>query len=132
MASAMGLKRLLREKVTSVTLAHFNKIIGSDNLSMVKLLRIPLAKLQEINPDRFSKILLVDGQPYHHEAFNDFKYDAGNSAIEAFGRFGSAGGHRAKARAEIPSANLKAHFTKGDHANLAEFVIRQFDKCVEM
>ena len=297
MASAMALKRLLREKVTSVTLAHFNKIIRSDNLSMVKLLRIPLVKLQEINPDRFSKVLLVDGQPYHHETFNDFKYDAvidhhpkimpvkavfvdirpnygatatimtqylrsakirpserlatalvyaikvdtsnfelgaveedvkafrflfpysnmhllhrieicdmgindlqyfqealenrrvikgkmfshlgkvpspdalvlvadffmkchevawvivsgicqntlvvvirndglqndaGNSAIKAFGSFGSAGGHLAKARAEIPSANLTAHFTKGDHANLADFVIGQFDKCVEM
>ena len=297
MASAMVLKRLLREKVTSVTLAHFNNIIRSDNLSMVRLLRIPLVKLQEISPNRFSKILLVDGQPYHHEAFNDFEYDAvidhhpkimpvkaafvdirpdygatatimtqylrsakiqpserlatalvyaikvdtsnfelgaveedvkafrflfpysnmhllhrieicemgindlpyfqealenrrvikgkmfshlgkvaspdvlvlvadffmkchevawviisgichntlvvvirndglrkdaGNSAIKAFGRFGNAGGHQAKARAEIPSANLEAHFTKGDHTNLAEFVIRQFEKCVEM
>lgn len=297
MASAMALKRLLREKVTSVTLAHFNNIIRSDNLSMVRLLRIPLVKLQEISPNHFTKILLVDGQPYHHEAFNDFKYDAvidhhpkivpvkaafvdirpdygatatimaqylrsakirpserlatalvyaikvdtnnfemgaveedvkafrflfpysnmhllhrieicemaindlhyfhealenrrvikgkifshlgkvpspdalvlvadffmkchevswaivsgicrdtlivvirndglrkdaGNSAIKAFGRFGSAGGHRAKARAEIPSASLEAHFAGGDHANLAEFVVHQFENCVEM
>jgi len=297
MASAMALKRLLREKVKSVTLAHFNRIIRSDNLSMVKLLRIPLVELQEISADRFTKILLVDGQPYHHEAFNDFKYDAvidhhpkimpvkaafvdirseygatatimtqylrsakirpserlatalvyaikvdtsnfelgaveedvkafrflfpysnmhllhrieicemaindlhyfqealenrrvikgkifshlgkvpspdvlvlvadffmkcheaawvivsgicqntlvvvirndglrkdaGNSAIKAFGRFGSAGGHRAKARAEIPSASLEAHFSRSDHGNLAEFVVHQFEKCVQM
>ena len=58
--------------------------------------------------------------------------DAGNSAIKAFGRFGSAGGHRAKARAEIPSASLEAHFAGGDNANLAEFVVHQFEKCVEM
>jgi nanoRNase/pAp phosphatase (c-di-AMP/oligoRNAs hydrolase) len=75
MASAIALKRLLRERVTSVTLAHFNRIMRSDNLSMVELLRIPLVKLQAISPNRFCKIVLVDGQPYHHEAFNDFNYD---------------------------------------------------------
>ncbi len=57
--------------------------------------------------------------------------DAGNSAIKAFKRFGNAGGHQAKARAEIPSANLEAGVTKGDHANSAEFVIQRFERCVK-
>jgi nanoRNase/pAp phosphatase (c-di-AMP/oligoRNAs hydrolase) len=75
LASAMALKRLLWHKVHSVTIAHFNDIVRFDNVTMVRLLKIPLVKLQQIRKKDFSKILLVDGQPHHHEAFADFRYD---------------------------------------------------------
>lgn len=297
MASALALKRLLWHKVLSVTIAHFNEIVRFDNTTMVRLLNIPLVKLQQINSRDFSKTLLIDGQPHHHEAFDDFNYDAvidhhpmtmaveapfvdirpdygatatimteylrsakirpskslatallyairvdthnfelhaleedvkafrylfpfanmnllrkieisdmgvkdlkyfqqalenkqiikgkifthlvhvqspdilvlvadffmrchevgwtivsgvsdknlvviirndgfrknaGNWAIKAFGRLGSAGGHRAMARAEIPLANLEGHLKKGEVSNLGRFVIRQFKKSVEI
>jgi nanoRNase/pAp phosphatase (c-di-AMP/oligoRNAs hydrolase) len=296
MASAMALKRLLWHKVHSVTIAHFNDIVRFDNVTMVRLLKIPLVKLQQIDAQAFSKTLLVDGQPHHHEAFSAFHYDAvidhhpitmavdapfvdirpsygatatmmteylrsakirpskslatallcairvdthnfelhafeddvkafhylfplanmnllrkieisdmgvkdlkyfqqalenkriikgkifshldqvhspdilvlladffmrcdevgwtvvsgvyqqnliviirndgfrknaGSKAIKAFGRMGSAGGHRAMARAEIPLANLDGHLRKSDLSNLGRFVIRQFRKTVE-
>jgi nanoRNase/pAp phosphatase (c-di-AMP/oligoRNAs hydrolase) len=76
MASAMALKRLLWHKVHSVTIAHFNEIVRFDNVTMVRLLKIPLVKLQHIDSKKFSKTLLVDGQPHHHEAFSQFHYDA--------------------------------------------------------
>ncbi len=76
LAAAMALKRLLWHKVQSVTIAHFNDIVRLDNVTMVRLLKIPLVKLQQINAQDFSKTLLVDGQPHHHEAFGDFSYDA--------------------------------------------------------
>ena len=76
MASAMALKRLLWHKVHSVTIAHFNDIVRFDNVTMVRLLKIPLVKLQQIDAQAFSKTLLVDSQPHHHEAFCDFHYDA--------------------------------------------------------
>ena len=75
-ASAIALKRLLWHKVNSVTIAHFNEIVRFDNVTMVRLLKIPLVKLQKIESKDFSKTLLVDGQPHHHEAFYDFHYDA--------------------------------------------------------
>ena len=75
-ASAMALKRLLWHKVHSVTIGHFNEIMRFDNVTMVRLLKIPLVKLEQLNPEDFSKTLLVDGQPHHHEAFCDFQYDA--------------------------------------------------------
>ena len=75
-ASAIALKRLLWHKVNSVTIAHFNEIVRFDNVTMVRLLKIPLVKLQKIESKDFSKTLLVDGQPHHHEAFCDFHYDA--------------------------------------------------------
>ncbi|UCG11874.1 MAG: DHH family phosphoesterase [Deltaproteobacteria bacterium] len=76
LASAMALKRLLWHKVQSVTIAHFNDIKRFDNVTMVRLLKIPLERLQKINRRDFSKTVLVDGQPHHHEAFGDFNYDA--------------------------------------------------------
>ena len=76
MASAMALKRILWRRVHTVTIAHFNEIRRFDNLTMTRLLKIPLAKLSKIDAPKFSKILLVDGQPHHHESFTKFKYDA--------------------------------------------------------
>jgi nanoRNase/pAp phosphatase (c-di-AMP/oligoRNAs hydrolase) len=57
-----------------------------------------------------------------------FRKNAGNWAIKAFGRLGSAGGHRAMARAEIPLANLDGELSKAEVSNLGRFVIRQFRK----
>ncbi|MFP3869757.1 MAG: DHH family phosphoesterase [Syntrophobacteria bacterium] len=76
LASAMALKRLLWRKVQSVTIAHFNEIKRFNNVAMVRLLNIPLVRLQKINGRDYSRFLLVDGQPHHHEAFGDFSYDA--------------------------------------------------------
>jgi nanoRNase/pAp phosphatase (c-di-AMP/oligoRNAs hydrolase) len=76
MASAMALKRILWRRVHTVTIAHFNEIRRFDNLTMTRLLKIPLAKLNKIDSQNFSKVLLVDGQPHHHESFTKFKYDA--------------------------------------------------------
>ena len=75
LASALALKRLLWHKVQSVTIAHFNEIRRIDNVTLVRLLNIPLVKLHRIKPQDYSKTLLVDGQPHHHEAFCDFQYD---------------------------------------------------------
>jgi nanoRNase/pAp phosphatase (c-di-AMP/oligoRNAs hydrolase) len=75
LASALALKRLLWHKVQSVTIAHFNEIRRIDNVTMVRLLKIPLVKLQKIDSKDFSKALLVDGQPHHHEAFCGLQYD---------------------------------------------------------
>jgi nanoRNase/pAp phosphatase (c-di-AMP/oligoRNAs hydrolase) len=60
-----------------------------------------------------------------------FRKNAGSKAIKAFGRLGSAGGHRAMARAEIPLANLDGHLRKTDLSDLGRFVIRQFKKTLE-
>jgi nanoRNase/pAp phosphatase (c-di-AMP/oligoRNAs hydrolase) len=57
-----------------------------------------------------------------------FHKDAGIRANSAFGRFGKAGGRRAKARAEIPLANLPEHLDIDDAAGVGRFVIRQFKK----
>ncbi len=75
MASAMALKRLLWRRVRQVAIAHFNEIRRFDNLAMTRLLKIPLADLNQIDANLFSRCLLVDGQPDHHPVFSKFSYD---------------------------------------------------------
>ena len=75
LASALALKRLLWRKVQSVTIAHLNEIKRFDNLTMIRLLKIPLVRLHKVDGSSFSKIVLVDGQPDHNEAFANFDYD---------------------------------------------------------
>ncbi len=75
LASALALKRLLWRKVQSLTIAHLNAIKRFDNLAMIRLLKIPLVRLHKVDGSSFSKIVLVDGQPDHNEAFADFDYD---------------------------------------------------------
>lgn len=75
LASAMAVKRLIWRKVKSVTIGYFNEINRFDNLTMVRLLKIPLVKLDKIRISTFSKTALVDGQPHHNKAFAEFNYD---------------------------------------------------------
>ena len=71
-ASAMAVSRLLWRRVTNVTISHVNKINRPDNLAMLKLLRVSLIPLTDINLGQYSKIVMVDSQPDHHEYMNRF------------------------------------------------------------
>ena len=75
LASAMAIKRLLWRRVQSVTIGHFNEIDRFDNLTMVRLLKIPIVKLDDVDVSQFSKAVLVDNQPHHHDALSEFEYD---------------------------------------------------------
>ncbi|WP_044349070.1 DHH family phosphoesterase [Dethiosulfatarculus sandiegensis] len=74
LASALAMKRLLWRKVAQVVIACANEIDRPDNLTMVRLLNIPLEQLQKQNPDDFTKRVLLDSQPNHNELFE--KLDA--------------------------------------------------------
>lgn len=71
-ASAMAVKRLLWRKVASVTIAHVNVIKRPDNIAMIRLLRIKMAHVDEIDPSAYTGVVMVDGQPGHHEKFAPF------------------------------------------------------------
>jgi len=69
-ASAMAVSRLLWRRVANVTISHVNKINRPDNLAMLKLLRVSLITHTDINHGQYSKIVIVDSQPDHHEFMN--------------------------------------------------------------
>lgn len=75
MASALTLRRLLWRKIQSSAIVHINEIKRPDNLALVRLLKIPLLKFENIDFSQFTKIAIVDSQPSHHEIFSRFQYD---------------------------------------------------------
>ncbi len=74
-ASAMAVKRLLWRKVAGITISHINVIQRPDNLTMIRLLGVPLVHLDTLEPARFQRKVLLDSQPSHSKVFKRFTYD---------------------------------------------------------
>ncbi len=75
LACAMAIKRLLRYRIKTLTIAHPNEISRLNNVEMVERLRIPLERLGSVKVSDFSKKILVDSQPNHLPAFEKIKFD---------------------------------------------------------
>ena len=73
-ASAMAIKRLLWRKVAGVTISNINVIKRSDNLAMIRLLNVSLIPVDQVNAGRFTRFVIVDSQPNHHESFASFNF----------------------------------------------------------
>ncbi len=76
LATAMAVKRLLRYKVKSVTIAHPNEIRRLNNVAMVERLKIPLERLKDVKLGNYSKKVMVDSQPDHLPCFEKIQIDA--------------------------------------------------------
>jgi nanoRNase/pAp phosphatase (c-di-AMP/oligoRNAs hydrolase) len=75
-ASAMAVKRLLWRKVAGVTISNINVIERPDNVAMIRLLDVSLVHIDDLKDgSRFSRVVLVDSQPCHNEAFGRFRPD---------------------------------------------------------
>ena len=75
LACSLAIKRLLRYRVKSVTVAHPNEISRLNNIEMVNRLRIPLERLHTIKPSDFTKKVIVDSQPDHIPDFKGIDFD---------------------------------------------------------
>ncbi|MCU0614158.1 MAG: DHH family phosphoesterase [Desulfobacterales bacterium] len=73
-ASAMAVKRLLWRKVAGVTISNVNVISRPDNAAMIRLLGISITHVENIEIRRFSKFVIVDSQPNHHDLFSGFSF----------------------------------------------------------
>jgi len=69
-ASAMAVSRLLWRRVVAVTISHVNTITRPDNLAMLRLLGVSLVPYTDVNLTQYSKFVMVDSQPDHHEFMN--------------------------------------------------------------
>ncbi len=74
--SALAVKRLLWHKTGSTTIVMIRPIRRLNNLTMVRLLHLPLVLLQEASLEKCNKFVLVDGQPDHNEIFGNFSFAA--------------------------------------------------------
>ncbi|NPA48382.1 MAG: phosphoethanolamine methyltransferase [Thermodesulfobacteria bacterium] len=75
MASALAMKRLIRSRVSEVTIAHVNEIRRLNNLAMVQLLKIPLVKWRQVKASDYTKKVLIDSQPPHNAEFQKLQFD---------------------------------------------------------
>ena len=74
--AALAVKRLLWHKVTSTSIGIIRPIRRLNNLEMVRLLRIPLTPLDEVDMEKSNKFVLVDVQPSHNDCFSKIPYTA--------------------------------------------------------
>lgn len=74
-ASALALKRLFWRHVRRVTIYHTNPIRRSDNLALLRLLKIKLVLTRSIVPGANDKWAIVDSQPHHHAPFKALPFD---------------------------------------------------------
>jgi len=72
--SALALKRLLWHKVQCTTVGMIRPIRRLNNLTMVRLLKLPLVLLKKDHLKPYDKYLVVDGQPSHNDFFKRFTY----------------------------------------------------------
>jgi len=75
-SSAAALKRLLWHKVQSTTIGMIRPIKRLNNITMVRLLKLPLALLKHGRIGTFDKYVIVDGQPSHNNFFSLLPYTA--------------------------------------------------------
>lgn len=73
--SAMAIKRLLWRRVTSVTISNINTIKRPDNMAMIRLLDVTLIPFPKIDLRQYTKFVIVDSQPNHHESFEKIPYN---------------------------------------------------------
>lgn len=67
-ASAMAIKRLLWRKTAGVVISNVNEIRRPDNLAMIRLMGVRLIAFSKIDPEQYSRVVMVDSQPDHHDS----------------------------------------------------------------
>lgn len=75
LACSMAVKRLLRYRVKSITIAYPNEVRRLSNIAMIDLLKIRADKLQNLKLDDYSKKIMLDSQPPHLPIFKNINFD---------------------------------------------------------
>ena len=73
-ASALALKRIFWRKVRKTVICRVNAIKRTDNLAMLKSLRINLPYIKQVDTGKISKWAIVDSQPHHHKSLVNINF----------------------------------------------------------
>jgi nanoRNase/pAp phosphatase (c-di-AMP/oligoRNAs hydrolase) len=74
-ASALALKRFFWRRVKKTLIYHINPIKRTDNLALIKLLKVDQQNIRNINSAKITKWALVDSQPHHDDQFSKYQFD---------------------------------------------------------
>lgn len=75
LASALALKRIFYNKVKKAVIYRINVIKRTDNLSMIKLLRINHKDITKLDKSKITKWAIVDSQPHHFTKYKNISFD---------------------------------------------------------
>jgi len=73
-ASALALKRLFWRKVRKTVICRVNAIKRTDNLAMLKSLRINLPYIKQAKTTGITRWAIVDSQPHHHKSLANIDF----------------------------------------------------------
>jgi nanoRNase/pAp phosphatase (c-di-AMP/oligoRNAs hydrolase) len=73
-ASALALKRLFWHKVRKIIICRLNAIKRTDNLAMIKCLKVNLPYIKQIDAGEVSKWAIVDSQPHHQKLLGNIDF----------------------------------------------------------
>ena len=76
LACGMAVKRLLRYRVKSITIAYPNEVRRLSNIIMMEVLKIQTERLQNLKLNDYSKKVMLDSQPSHLPIFENIQFDA--------------------------------------------------------
>ena len=76
LACGMAVKRLLRYRVKSITIAYPNEVRRLSNITMMEVLKIQTERLQNLKLNDYSKKVMLDSQPSHLPIFENIQFDA--------------------------------------------------------
>jgi nanoRNase/pAp phosphatase (c-di-AMP/oligoRNAs hydrolase) len=74
-ASNLALRTLLLKSIKYATTGYVGEITRQENIALVKLLSVPLEKIEEIDFTEFNRTAIVDGQPTHFNHLGDRHFD---------------------------------------------------------
>ncbi len=74
--ASLAIKRLLWHKVATASIEMLRPIRRLNNLTMVRLLRLPLTIVKKHDLSKFDKFILADAQPDHNEFFSGIPFTA--------------------------------------------------------
>ncbi|MFT5701132.1 MAG: nanoRNase/pAp phosphatase (c-di-AMP/oligoRNAs hydrolase) [Desulforhopalus sp.] len=73
-ASALALKRLFWRKVRKTIICRVNAIKRSDNLAMIRDLKITVPYITKEDTSEVTKWAMVDSQPHHHKSLSNIDF----------------------------------------------------------
>lgn len=74
-SSSWALKRILKHRVHTSTIAFVRETKRLDNLAMIKLLRISLKPLSDLDVSSYTKLAIIDSQPHHFPELENLSFD---------------------------------------------------------
>jgi len=74
-ASNLALRTLLLKSIKYATTGYVGEITRQENIAFVKLLSIPMQRIEEIDFTEFNRTAILDGQPPHFNLLGDHHFD---------------------------------------------------------